>query len=193
MNIRNLICCLILLGNSSLHNSTKAEGISELSALKGCWSVMAEEDNTIGEIFRQEGLISVNHDTNVPSLTINRYFEVTEATGLYSGIGPIRKSSQVLRHDKRSNLMFTTDTSANSSVPTVGKAGLSADGKSLFRTFIFYHPRRKMTLFGEDYLRMVSATEVVNETRIKDVFGDYRETYKARWIRTGNSPDTCLP
>lgn len=171
--------------------SAYAERISELAVLEGCWAVDAEENNTLGEVFNQTGTVRVVADPADHAVAFDYDYRVTEATGVYASISTIRQMRERLIFDAAAGMIAVESYGPGATEPGVSNAALSADGRQVFRTFMFHHPRRDITLFGEDLMTIRSQTEIRRTNEIRDVFGAYRETYVEEWRRIGHDPAGC--
>ncbi|GAM99059.1 hypothetical protein U91I_02697 [alpha proteobacterium U9-1i] len=154
-----------------------------MSALPGCWEIAAEENNTSAEVLRQNGHALITRETP-DALDIRKTFNVTVATGLYAPLLQASPRRSGERWRLENNMLSIESQSA-----TPNRAGLSPDRRETFRTFMFYHARREITLFGEERLRIESPDRVNVDTRIRDVFGAYHETYTEHWRRV--APAEC--
>ena len=182
---------LVLFAVTTSAYSAADDRFSGLLVLTGCWQVEAEEENSLGNGFKQEGTLRVRSILDGRALEFSQRYEVSEATGLYTSLSKVRLFRQEISFDSRSNTLTVASTRPEDPAPTIKKSAISSDGRRIFQTFMFYHPRRGMTLFGEEYINIESANEVNTINRIRDVFGDYRETYTATWTRQSESTDSC--
>ena len=178
-----------LVGQTSA--SAPSDRMSALKELAGCWSVQAAETNTVGEVLHQIGAIRVRTTPTGEAVELSFELVVTEATGLYADVPERRSFREELTFDATSSLLSIATVRPSSPAPARSTAALSEDGRNVFRTFLFYHPARRITLFGEDRWSIVSSDEVSNTTEIGDVFGDYHETFRATWRRVASDDERC--
>ena len=188
--------CVFIIGFFCLFHIAHADQpdrLAELKGLHGCWAVTSMEINTVGEVIRQTGNIKVTANPDGTDVKIEHSYNVLESTGAYSGIPRTQQLTEVITFDDKTGLALKSTTRPRSSTATKRNMALSADGKSLFNTFMFYNARRGITLFGESRLKIVSDDEVSNNSEIYDVFGDYSELYVENWHRKlDKSEANCL-
>ncbi len=195
MNVLRKSCVLIIgfFGLFHIAHADQSDRLAELRGLQGCWVVTSIETNTVGEVIRQSGNIKVTSTPDGTDVKFESSYNVLESTGAYAGIPRTQQLTEVISFDDKTGLALKSTTRPRSSTPTTRKMALSADGKSLFSTFMFYNSRRGITLFGENRVKIVSDDEVSNISDIYDVFGDYSELYIENWHRElDKSEANCL-
>ncbi len=170
--------------------SAQAEPLDGLNELIGCWQVQAKEENSLGEFFEQSGYVNVTSPPGSGHIFLVHHLNITVAEGMYEDIAKERVISEVMTYDANSHLLTISVSTPRSPTPKQETAAISADGRVIVRTFMFYHPRREITLIGRDTIRRVAEDEVSQITEINDAFGEYRETYSSTWRL---SPDRSTP
>lgn len=179
-----LVIAACLLSPNAAAQSSR---LDQWRSVAGCWAGEAHETNSIGEDFRQTGRMLVRATDS--GISVEETFRVTLATGHYAPLADagLRHVRENWTFDARSNLlMIAVDDGPGRA------AGISADGRAFFRTFLFYHPRREMTLRGEARGHIVNNDEIEHAGELIDVFGDYRESYRLTWRRIGSPDAACL-
>jgi len=183
---------LAALAQASLSAGSSSTAESPLARWSGCWAAEGQELNNKGEMFRQVGRAHAVLEENGSALRISMNYDVVQATGYYTRLSRQRSDTQLLRLKPGQAFLTQEDVSNAGPLPQSSRdVSVSADGNALFKSFMFYHPVRRHTLFAMTTQRLVDRNRVEIETSLSDPHGTFRETYIEVWQRRPNADALC--
>lgn len=175
--MRKLVFLIALL--ISYHSHGQDEGIQKakiksISWLLGTWQSSANETNSDGNGFEQNGTCACTLSADSLSITCIKEWRVSNATGGYTRLPSRRHSVSTYSFNPKLNLYQMEESGV------VHRVAYDGRSNSLIRDFMFYLPAKKTAMRGQSRITLLNANEIRIDMPLESLESDFKEMYSER-------------